>query len=161
MFGAPSAQVFSVADRVLADLGALDATDQLAEMGCAMFQILGALRERFAKTPEDQAAFDRLCSETQAWLRAGDRGAPVYEVAFSNWGQIIARRLLTVNPGNDPMWVPRNGHPFEDQRAAMIVRNDVPPPEPGTVTRLTFFGDAPEEAERAAKAALGLVEPGN
>ena len=40
----------------------------------------------------------------------------------------------------------------------MIVRDDVPPPDPGTLTGLTFFGPTPEEAERDAMAYLGLSE---
>ena len=43
----------------------------------------------------------------------------------------------------------------------MIAGDDVPPPDPGTVTGLTFLGATPEEAEQEAKAYLGLSEPGN
>jgi hypothetical protein len=43
----------------------------------------------------------------------------------------------------------------------MIVGDDVAPPNPGTVTGLTFFGMTPEDAEREAKAYLGLSEPAN
>jgi predicted RNase H-like HicB family nuclease len=37
----------------------------------------------------------------------------------------------------------------------------VPAPDPSALTGLTFFGATPEEAERAAKAYLGLAEPIN
>ena len=36
-----------------------------------------------------------------------------------------------------------------------------PPPEPGMVKELAFFGATPEEAEKAAKAYLGCAEPEN
>jgi hypothetical protein len=43
----------------------------------------------------------------------------------------------------------------------MIVGDDVPPPDPGTVTGRMFLGATPEEAKRGAKADLGLSEPVN
>jgi hypothetical protein len=41
----------------------------------------------------------------------------------------------------------------------MLVGDDVPAPEPGTLTELTFFGATPEEAEQEPQAYLGLSEP--
>lgn len=38
---------------------------------------------------------------------------------------------------------------------------DVPPPEPGTLMGLGFFGATAEEAEHAAKVYLGLSDPVN
>ena len=70
-------------------------------------------------------------------------------------------RLLTLGPANEPVWVPLYVHPVGDHWAAMLVGDDVPLPEPDTVTGLTFFGTTPEEAERAAKAYLGMAEPVN
>jgi hypothetical protein len=70
-------------------------------------------------------------------------------------------RLLTVSRDNEPLWVRLNGQPYADQWAAMLVGDEVPPPEPDTVTGLRFFGATPEEAEREAKAYLGLAEPVN
>jgi len=69
MFSPPSAHAFAAADGALAHLEAFEAGDQLAAMGWATVAVLGALRERFEKTADDRAAFDLLCSETQAWLR--------------------------------------------------------------------------------------------
>jgi hypothetical protein len=72
-----------------------------------------------------------------------------------------SHRLLTVSPDNEPLWVRLYVQPYADQWAAMLVGDEVPPPEPETVTGLGFFGATPEEAKRAAKAYLGLAEPGN
>lgn len=73
----------------------------------------------------------------------------------------MMRRLLTVGPDNEPLWVRLYVQPYADQWVAMLVGDDAPPPESGTVTGLTFFGATPEEAEREAKAYLGLAEPTN
>jgi len=43
----------------------------------------------------------------------------------------------------------------------MIVADDAPPPEPGTVKGLAFFGATPEEAEHVAKMYPGCAEPAN
>jgi len=69
MFTAPSRQVMRAADRALAALEHLDIDDQLAAAGWATLSVLGALRARFEKRATDQHAFDRLCSETETWLR--------------------------------------------------------------------------------------------
>jgi hypothetical protein len=74
---------------------------------------------------------------------------------------ISRKRLLTVSPDNEPLWIRLYVQPYARYWAAMLVGDDVPPPEPDTVTGLTFFGATPEEAERAAKAYLGWAEPGN
>ena len=68
---APStfAQGMATADAILATIAEREPRDQLAGSGWAVVAVLGALRERFEKTPEERAAFDILCSETQAWLR--------------------------------------------------------------------------------------------
>ena len=73
----------------------------------------------------------------------------------------MRQRLLTLGPDNDPLWVCLYVHPVGDQWAAMIVDDDAPPPDAGTLAGLTFFGATPEEAERLAKAYLGLSEPTN
>ena len=44
--------------------------------------------------------------------------------------------------------------------AAVLAGATVLPPDPGTLTRLTFFEATPEDAERKAKLYLGLSEPG-
>jgi hypothetical protein len=73
---------------------------------------------------------------------------------------MLNRRLRTVSPDHEPLWVRLYVHPYADQRAATLVGDEVPAPDPDTVTRLTFFGTTPEEAERLAKAYLGMAEPG-
>jgi hypothetical protein len=74
---------------------------------------------------------------------------------------MIARRLLTLSPDNEPLWVRLYVHRIEEMWAAMLVGDDVPPPEPGTLMGLGFFGETSEEAEHAAKAYLGCSEPVN
>lgn len=48
-----------------------------------------------------------------------------------------------------------------DRWAAVFVEDGVPPPGPGTLKGLAFFGTTPDEAERVAKEYLGLSEPAN
>ncbi len=43
----------------------------------------------------------------------------------------------------------------------MVVDDDASPPEPGSLTGVTFFGDTPEEAERLAVPYLGEGEAQN
>ena len=43
----------------------------------------------------------------------------------------------------------------------MIVGDTVPPPMPGEVKGLGFFGDTAEEAEELARVYLGVAEPAN
>jgi len=71
------------------------------------------------------------------------------------------RRLLTVSPDTEPLWVRLYVQPYADQWVAMLVGDEFPAPDPDTVTGLTFLGATPEEAEREAKGYLGLAEPGN
>jgi len=73
----------------------------------------------------------------------------------------MMRRLFTVSPDNEPLWVRLYGQPYADHWAAMLVGDDVSLPDPGTVTGLTFFGATPEDAEREAKAYLGMAESVN
>ncbi len=68
-------------------------------------------------------------------------------------------RLLTLGPDSEPLWVRLYVHEIEDALAAMIVADDVPAPEPGTLKGLGFFGATPEEAERQAVAYLGITYP--
>ena len=71
------------------------------------------------------------------------------------------RRLLTLSPDNEPLWVRLSVHPIGEKWAAMLVADNAPPPGPESLTGLAFFGTTPEEAEHAAKAYLGCAEPGN
>ncbi len=70
-----------------------------------------------------------------------------------------SRRLLTLGPDNEPLWVRVYVQQIGDSWAAMIVGDDVLPPEPGELKGLAFFGNTPEEAEREAEAYLGMSEP--
>jgi len=56
----------------------------------------------------------------------------------------MMRRLPTVGPDNEPLWVRLYVHPLGDHWAAMIVADDASPPGPDTVTGLTCFGATPE-----------------
>jgi hypothetical protein len=67
----------------------------------------------------------------------------------------------TLGPATEPFWVQPYSYPLGDHWAAMLVGDEVSPPDPGTVTGLTFLGATPEEAEREAKAYLGWSEPAN
>jgi hypothetical protein len=48
-----------------------DLPDQLTAAAWAVVSVLSAMRERERArgTPEEQAAFDRTCDETQTWLQ--------------------------------------------------------------------------------------------
>mgnify|MGYP005812511703 CR=1 FL=1 len=70
-------------------------------------------------------------------------------------------RLLTVSPDNEPLWVRLYVHQVGDMWAAMIVGDEVLPPDPGSLKGTAFFGETPEEAEQKAKAYLGMSEPVN
>ncbi len=71
------------------------------------------------------------------------------------------RPFLTVDSDNEPPWLRLYMQPYANEWAARLVGDDLLPPAPGTVTRLTFFGAMPEEAQQEAKAYLGLSEPVN
>ncbi|HRT32389.1 MAG TPA: hypothetical protein P5211_08320 [Anaerolineae bacterium] len=64
-----SPQAWNATDRALAAVEDCEPRDQLAAGVMATVAVLGALRERFEKTPLEREAFDRLCSDTQAWVR--------------------------------------------------------------------------------------------
>ena len=74
---------------------------------------------------------------------------------------MTSRRLLTLSPDNEPLWVWLYVHQIGEHGAAMLLADDAPPPEPWTLTGQAFFGAPPEEAEHAAKAYLGCAEPVN
>jgi hypothetical protein len=64
-------------------------------------------------------------------------------------------RLCTLGPDHEPLWRRLYVQPYTNHRAAMLVGDAVPPPDPGTVTGLTFFGAIRDEVEGGAKATLG------
>jgi hypothetical protein len=50
----------------------------------------------------------------------------------------MRRRLLTVGPDNEPLWVRLYVQPYADKWVAMLVGDDVSAPEPRTVTAWTL-----------------------
>ncbi len=72
-----------------------------------------------------------------------------------------SRRLLTLGPENEPRWVRLCLQEIKGRWPAMIVGDDVLPPEPGELKGLAFFGDTAAAAEREAKTYLGRSEPAN
>ena len=72
-----------------------------------------------------------------------------------------SRRLLTLGPDNEPVWVWLCVHQIGETWAAMIVADETLPPGPGELKGTAFFGETPEEAERQAVAYLGMNEPLN
>ncbi len=68
--------------------------------------------------------------------------------------EMQTRRILTLGPGNEPLWVILYVQPFEDCWAAMIVADGVLAPGPDEVKGMAFFGATAEEAEYMAHAYL-------
>ena len=50
----------------------------------------------------------------------------------------MRHRLLTLGPDTEPLWIRLYVQPYADQWAAMLAGDDVPPPDPGTLTRPTL-----------------------
>ncbi len=69
-----------------------------------------------------------------------------------------SRRILTLGPNDEPIWVWLYIQQIDDRRAAMLVADDALPPGPGDLKGLAFFGETAEEAEQMAKAYLGEGE---
>jgi hypothetical protein len=63
-------------------------------------------------------------------------------------------RLLILAPENEPRWVRVYLQEFEGRWAAMMVGDDVLPPETGELKGVAFSGATPEETEWEAKATL-------
>ncbi len=74
---------------------------------------------------------------------------------------MIARRLLTIGPDDEPLWVRVYVQPFAGRWAAMVCGDTVPAPATRESTGIVFIGDTADEAERQAKGYLGLSEPTN
>jgi hypothetical protein len=72
-----------------------------------------------------------------------------------------SRRLLTVGPENDPLWVRLYVQPVGESWAAMLVGEDVSAPESDELKGLGFLGPTAEAAERGALDCVGLNEPVN
>ena len=71
----------------------------------------------------------------------------------------MMHRLLTIDPDNEPLWVQLYVCPVGDQWHSVFVADGVTPPGPDAVKGIGFYADAPEKAERLAKAYLGLSDP--
>ena len=74
---------------------------------------------------------------------------------------MLCRQMLMLGPDNKPLWVRLYLQKVDGVWAAMIVRADELPPEPGGLKGLAFFGETSEEAERKALAYFGHAEPVN
>ena len=74
---------------------------------------------------------------------------------------MCSRRLLTLGPDNEPLWVRLYVQQIDDRWAALLVADGELPPEVGQLKGLAFFGVTREEAEREALAYVGASEPGN
>ncbi len=72
---------------------------------------------------------------------------------------MTSRRLLTLGPDNEPLWVRVYVQQIGDSWAAMIMGDDVSAPGPGELKGVAFFGDTLEEAEGEALEYLGQSEP--
>ncbi len=73
----------------------------------------------------------------------------------------VVRRLLTLGPDNEPLWLRVYVQQIGEAWAAMIVGDDVLPPGPGELKGMAFFAATPEKAEGEALAYLGQSEPAN
>lgn len=65
------------------------------------------------------------------------------------------RRILTLGPSEEALWVRVHVRQIGERCVAMILADDVPPPEPGTLKGLAFFGETLEDVERLALEYLG------
>lgn len=72
-----------------------------------------------------------------------------------------SRRLFTVGPDDEPLWMRLYIRQFEERWIAMLGTDEAPPPGPGALIGLAFFGDTAEEAETLAKEYLAGCEPVN
>ncbi len=74
---------------------------------------------------------------------------------------MTSRRILTLGPDNEPIWVCLYVQPIGERWAAMIVADGVLPPGPDELKGTAIFAETPEEAERLAIAYLGMSNPVN
>jgi len=68
---------------------------------------------------------------------------------------MTSRRLLTLSPDHERLWVRLYFHQIGGKWAAVIVDDSAPPPGPGVLKGLDSLGIRPEEVGRGAKANLG------
>jgi hypothetical protein len=72
-----------------------------------------------------------------------------------------SRRILTLSPDSEQLWVRLYVREIEGLWAAMIVGEDELPPAPSQLKGIAFFGATREGAEREALVYLGASEPAN
>ena len=66
-------------------------------------------------------------------------------------------RLLTLGPSDEPQWVRLVVHPIGDIWTAMLMGAQEPPPEPGSLMGVYFFGKTSKEAGGEALNYLGNI----
>jgi hypothetical protein len=66
--------------------------------------------------------------------------------------------LLTLGPSDEPQWVRLVIQPIGDVWTAMLVGAQEPPPEPGSLMGVCFFGKTSKEAGGEALNYLGNIE---
>jgi len=71
------------------------------------------------------------------------------------------RRLLTLGPDHEPLWIRLYVRKVDEVWAAMFLADNELPPEPGTLKGIALFGATPEEAKREALVYLGSFDPQN
>jgi len=69
-----------------------------------------------------------------------------------------SRRILTLGPDDEPIWVCVYIRQIDEVWAAMIVADNVTLPAPGGLKGLGFFGETAEEAEQVTKKYHGMTE---
>jgi hypothetical protein len=72
-----------------------------------------------------------------------------------------SHRLLALGPADEALWVRLYVYPVGDQWASAIVADGVTQPGPDEAKGIGFYTETPDEAERLAKAYLGMSEPAN
>ena len=148
----------------LEEEGVLPVEDGLLERTVADVVVQGRAREvqeageRFPVLPE---VGDRL---TEAGVRLHAplghlRRRSAEGCTTIDTSQMHSRRLLTLSPTHEPLWVRLYVEEIGERCAAMLLPNEEPPPEPGRLKGLAFFGDTAEEAEQVARGYLECSEP--
>jgi len=74
---------------------------------------------------------------------------------------VTSTRGLTGGPDNALLRVPFYICPIHDRWSVPLVADGVAPPGPDEVKGVGVFGETADEADRLAKACLGLSEPVN
>ena len=73
----------------------------------------------------------------------------------------VSLPAASLSSESEPLCLRLYVHRIGVRWAAILLAHEEPPPEPGALKGLAFFGATPEKAEQAAKAYLGCAEPSN